>query len=171
MPECVCGGVILWLWGVWFNNLGVSGVFYMERWQTRRTPPCHAKSSRGACGFIQPRPALQPFGSFTGSSCNRSHGPQIERWGEWRAHITGYDANRGQRAGERRQGKVYKAAFIWVSQGHEGRRRDLSGFCVIVSPLIKVKGVSVFVSLCHRLLLDICSFQVEEMFKDWRLYS
>lgn len=92
-PECVCGGVILRLWGVWFNNLGVSGVFYTERSQTRRTPPCHAKSSRGACGFIQPRPALQPFGSFTGSPCDRSHRPQIERWGEWRLHIAGYDAN------------------------------------------------------------------------------
>ena len=38
--------------------------------------------------------------------------------------------------------------------------------CYCVSLLIKVKVVSWIVSLCHALLIDICHFQVEEMFKD-----
>lgn len=50
--------------------------------------------------------------------------------------------------------------------GLRGRSRVSSGFCVIVSVLIKVKGVSWIVSLCQTLLLDICCFQVEEMFQD-----
>lgn len=65
--------------------------------------------------------------------------------------------------------KSLQSSFYLGQPGSWGRRRDLSGFCVIVSPLIKVKGVSWIVSLCHRLLLDICCFQVEEMFKDWRV--
>lgn len=52
----------------------------------------------------------------------------------------------------------------------EKRRQALSGVCVIVPPLIKVKGVSWIINLCRRLLSDICSFQVEEMFKGW-IYS
>lgn len=67
---------------------------------------------------------------------------------------------------ERRQEKVYKAAFFWVRQSHEWSW-DFLGFCVIVSPLIKVKTVSWIVSLCQRLSFDICCFQVEEIFQDW----
>lgn len=61
---------------------------------------------------------------------------------------------------ECRQGKVNKAAFIWVSRGHEV---GAVFHRVIESLLIKVKGVS----LCLMLLLDICCFQVEEIFKDF----
>lgn len=61
----------------------------------------------------------------------------------------------------RLQGKVHKAAFIWVTRGQDERGGSV-GASVIVSLLIKVKGVSRIVS--HTLLLDICCFQVEEMF-------
>lgn len=62
--------------------------------------------------------------------------------------------------------KSLQSSFYSGQPGLWGRSRVSSGFCVIVSLLIKVKGVSWIVSLCQTRLLGICCFQVEEMFKD-----
>ena len=65
--------------------------------------------------------------------------------------------------------KSLQSSFYLGQPGSRQRRRRVSsGFCVIVSFLIKVKGVSWIFSPLH-FLLDICCFQVEEMLKGWSL--
>ncbi len=77
-------------------------------------------------------------------------------------HIAGSDANQGHWKRERVTPRKSLQSSLYLGQaGSWGRSRALSGFSVIVSLLIKAKSVCWIVSLCHRLLLDICCFQVK----------
>ena len=150
-----------------FNYCGVWGVFYSERSQTRRTPPCHtsatAEESVVSSSHV-PRQLCSPvFQSFPGDHTRRRGGERgctsLEKMGK-----------RGHRTGERvTPRKSLQSSFYLGQPGSRQRRRRVSsGFCVIVSLLIKVKGVSWIFSPLH-FLLDICCFQVEEMLKGWSL--
>lgn len=116
----------------------------------------HQSRSRGACGFIQ---SVLVCCSGVLFSLVSLVTVEIRRRGK--IGFTSLDKMPTEvLERECRQGKVYKAAVIQVEQGHEGGVRFYLA-SVILCLLIKVKGVR-----CHTLLLDICFFQVEEMFKD-----
>lgn len=137
--------------------------------QTDRSLPARLKQRKSNSVWFHPVMSWSaaPESCFSLVSSVTTREDRDGEMGGKRLHIIGWDASLGHWTGEWRQGKVYKAAFIWVKQGHEGGAGFHRGFCVIVSLLIKVKGVSWIVSPRHMLLLDICCFQVEEMFKDW----
>lgn len=118
---CRPHAAVFWLRGVGFNYCCVYRVFYMERSQTRWTPPCHTKAATEERVVSSSHVLVCGSGAlFSLVSLVTTGEAKMGRWGK-RLHITGWDANRGHWKGEWRQGKVYKAAFIWVDPGHEER--------------------------------------------------